>query len=213
MEAQQEVSTNAEPTKLRLRIMQDSDVENTREWDNLGTMVCWHRRYILGDVRPSESPQDWREAFDAENPDAIVLPLWLIDHGGISISTRDFSDPWDSGQVGWIYLTRARAHVDLFGEYPRNEGWQEWTAEIQKQTEQALRSEVETYDSYLRGDCWYFVLDRVVSCKTCGHVEYETIDSCGGFLGKGADEGIVEHLPKEARALFSAAWERRYDTK
>ena len=29
------------------------------ECSNLGTMVCWHRRYSLGDEQPSESPDEW----------------------------------------------------------------------------------------------------------------------------------------------------------
>ncbi|SHF15500.1 hypothetical protein SAMN02745133_01946 [Desulforamulus putei DSM 12395] len=35
--------------KAILTIFHDEDAENPREWDNLGTMVCWHRRYNLGD--------------------------------------------------------------------------------------------------------------------------------------------------------------------
>lgn len=36
----------------------------------------------------------------------IILPLYLYDHGGITISTRPFSCPWDSGQVGYIYASK-----------------------------------------------------------------------------------------------------------
>jgi len=32
-----------------LKIWYDDCAENPRERDNLGTMVCWHRRYNLGD--------------------------------------------------------------------------------------------------------------------------------------------------------------------
>lgn len=39
----------AENEKMILRIVQDVDTESPREWDNLGTMICWHSRYNLGD--------------------------------------------------------------------------------------------------------------------------------------------------------------------
>jgi len=35
--------------KLKLEIEQDSSPESPRTWDNLGTMVCFHKRYDLGD--------------------------------------------------------------------------------------------------------------------------------------------------------------------
>lgn len=39
-----------------ISIYPDDDAESPRDWDNLGTMTCWHRRYVLGDEQPSESP-------------------------------------------------------------------------------------------------------------------------------------------------------------
>ena len=36
--------------KYELKIEQDTDPMNPRtDWDNLGTMVCFHNRYDLGD--------------------------------------------------------------------------------------------------------------------------------------------------------------------
>lgn len=42
-----------------LQVFRDEYAENPREWDNLGKMVCWHRRYNLGDKHDYESPQDF----------------------------------------------------------------------------------------------------------------------------------------------------------
>lgn len=48
----------------------DQDPINPREYDNLGTMVCWHPRYNLGD-KQIECPDDWYEwlssTFDIPN--------------------------------------------------------------------------------------------------------------------------------------------------
>lgn len=32
-----------------LTLHHDETPESPREWDNLGTITCWHRRYTLGD--------------------------------------------------------------------------------------------------------------------------------------------------------------------
>ncbi|GFD77265.1 hypothetical protein KUL118_01270 [Tenacibaculum sp. KUL118] len=45
---------------ITIKIERDGDIESPREWDNVGTMVCWHRRYNLGDEQPSVSYDDYR---------------------------------------------------------------------------------------------------------------------------------------------------------
>lgn len=39
----------AKNNEVTLKIVYDSCPENPRDWDNLGTMVAWHRKYDLGD--------------------------------------------------------------------------------------------------------------------------------------------------------------------
>ena len=41
----------------------------------------------------------------------LMLPLYLYDHSGLAMSTESFSGraphaEWDSGQVGWIYVSK-----------------------------------------------------------------------------------------------------------
>ena len=46
--------------KYRYELIHDQDPMNPREDAcHLGTMACWHRRYVLGDEQPSESPEEW----------------------------------------------------------------------------------------------------------------------------------------------------------
>jgi hypothetical protein len=44
--------------QTRIRVIVDRDAESPREYDNVGTMACWHRRYKLGDVQPEERPDE-----------------------------------------------------------------------------------------------------------------------------------------------------------
>ena len=46
--------------KRVLAILQDNDAESPRTaWDNLGTMVCWHRNYDLGDKHTYEDRREF----------------------------------------------------------------------------------------------------------------------------------------------------------
>ena len=191
--------------------------ESPREWDNLGIMACSHSRYDLGDEQvknndtllldlvgeylPQErteygwedTHEDWYEWANYNNlPEDIrdrledllheyyiVLPLYLYDHSGITMNTTGFSCPWDSGQVGCIYVPIEKVKDEW--------GWERLTKQRRQKTEEYLRNEVKTYDQYLTGDVYGFVVEKV---KTLEH-----INSCGGFYGEDIDEnGMREHL-------------------
>ena len=117
----------------------------------------------------------------------LILPLYLYDHSGITISTSDFGDRWDSGQVGWTYAS----HADVAKEYG------DASPENIERARKLLNAETENYDCYLRGDCYGFQL----------YENGEEVDSCWGFLGS-FDEAkavIREYVPEDAAALVDDA--------
>ena len=77
-----------------INIEKDLDPLNPRtEFDNLGKMVCFHDRYDLGDKDHGINHNDfnsWKEMFDHIKRTeivAVILPLYLYDHSGITISS------------------------------------------------------------------------------------------------------------------------------
>jgi hypothetical protein len=101
----------------------------------------------------------------------LILPLYLYDHGGLTISTGSFSCPWDSGQVGYIYLTPARlasVHPGKSLDDPSGSG----DLTVREHALALMESEVETYDAYLTGQVFRFVIDTE---------DEEGVDSRGGF--------------------------------
>lgn len=171
-----------------IEIRRDDDPESPRDWDNLGTMICFHKKYTLGDDSHKLKHEDFdgwasMEAFlRKDHGAAVVLPLFLIDHSGLSMSTKDFADPWDSGQVGFIYVTKERA----LKEY----GVKRLSPKQLAKITEVLKSEVATYDQYLRGDVWGYVIkdkdgDEAGSCW--GHYGHdycvdEAMRELGGLL-------------------------------
>lgn len=131
--------------KYKIEIFPDDDPFDPRGDDNLGTMVCFSRRHNLGD----------KHNFDSDNvldfmrsKNIIVLPLYLYDHSGITMNTTGFSCPWDSGQVGWIYVEKSKVR----SEY----GWKRITKARGEKIREYLKAEVETYDQYISGDVYGF---------------------------------------------------------
>lgn len=90
-----------------------------READNLGTMVCWHPDYYLGDeqIKNPEGRGAVRTIFETERGRTdfrsmetverylklargavVTIPLYLLDHSGISMSAGEPS-PFDNPRV------------------------------------------------------------------------------------------------------------------
>ena len=180
--------------KGTLKIFYDEEPQSPREWDNLGKMICFHRRYSLGDKHDyrSDDYDGWDEFEKAIKRDyrrnkdevAIMLPLYLYDHSGITISTEPFSCPWDSGQVGFIVVSKK----DIRKEYNRKKV----TKDLIEKAEKVLLGEVEIYDNYLCGEVYGFTLEDV---------EGNEIDSCWGFYGYDGLKDIAESIPEEYKSL------------
>lgn len=133
-----------------------------------------------------------------ESDNIVLLPLWLYDHSGISMSTSHtypYTDRWDSGQVGWIYLTKDRFLEET--SYKESQ-WPEKAKEM-------LVGEVKTYDQYLRGEVFgfqVFVFDDETK-------EWEeTNESCWGFYGDDLMEnGILDNVDGLKEAIESEQYE------
>lgn len=160
-------------SKLTLEILQDDDLESPREsMDNLGVMVCFHGEYVLGDkidchVSDFDGWSGLRRYLVGECGAKHVLPLYLMDHSSLSMSTEPFGCGWDSGQVGWIYTTDELMDKVGFGNYCEDD------------VKNALRAEVRVYNQYLAGDVWGYTI-------TDG--DGDVVDSCWGFYGHDAAE-------------------------
>ena len=177
-----------ERTNFIGKIVYDETPESPRDWDNLGTMICFHGRYNLGDKHGynKNDYSSWDElekAILVENGrDAIILPVYMYDHSGVSLSTTPFSCRWDSGQVGFIVVDRDTVRKEY--------GVKRITAEKKALVEYYLKGEVETYSQYLNGDVYGY---EVYSIDEDGNEEFE--DSCYGYYGmEYVEKELAEHV-------------------
>ena len=191
---------------LTLSIYPDPDPLNPRtEYDNVGHLICWHRRYTLGDEHSYADPDDFFEDLiergltedetnrlqrikdivynllpgphtglilsleteisrlrDLALTRYVLLPVYAYEHGGITLRVGlPFSCPWDSGQVGWIYVDLATAQ-------------KEWPTDTIDRATQYLIGEVDTYDLYLTGQAYGYVI---------ADTDGEELEACWDYLG------------------------------
>ena len=173
--------------------------------------------YLIDDRIESRSVEEkwkWRE-----RNGIIYLPLYIYEHGGITMSTGGFSCPWDSGQAGWIYTTKedvlgtgGKIKSDK-GNYIKitNRNWKD-AARIW------MKEEVKLYDQYLQGDCYGYIIDELdmddqasleskMNMLDEDDINWNETDSCWGFFSDKWGDDLIEEIAREA-ASFDKLCER-----
>ena len=102
----------------------------------------------------------------------LISALYLYDHSGITISMSSFSCRWDSGQVGWIYMTKEKI----------KEEWGEGEEAYEK-AQKCMEDEVQTYDDYITGQVYGFRIEGP---------DEEELDSCSGYYGDDGKKYMIE---------------------
>lgn len=200
----------------------DDDPESPREWDNFGKIWTFDRRYNSPDATPARDPRAALESLAADlfpnaNTDdmddsalmalierrAVILPVFKYEHGGVAYSCGAFSCPWDSGQVGWTFATRA--------EILANWGGKILTPARRKKAADLLRAEVETYSQWANGEVYGYVVHTAEDPEDPDSLDHDDdhTDSCWGFYGmeEARAEGRSSAEYSEAERLKAAAME------
>jgi len=157
----------------RCDIFYDEFAEDPRECYkecNYGHLYTWTKRNNYGDEHDIDADDfdGWKsikayliEAFKS----VIILPVYMFKHTGIALSTAPFGDPWDSGQIGFIWCD----------EEDVKKGGLEITSESLGIVEGCLVGEVATYSDYLNGSVFWFKLIDVASG--------DELETSGGYYG------------------------------
>lgn len=172
---------------LTIEIERDEYPLNPREAiDHLATMACFLRKYNLGDKNTLS--QEELEVM-VRGKEYISLPLYLYDHSGLSMSTRDFGDRWDSSQVGYIFVSKEKIRK----EYNVKNITKATLAKVYA----LLVDEVEEYDAFLQGEVYGYVIRGE---------DNEILDSCGGFIcGNKEDREYLKEQTENSAFHYSQA--------
>lgn len=186
----------------QIKIYHDTDPQNPRDWDTFGTIICRHRRYNLGDDHTFEDARAFlidlvgcsdetelsnERLLDLAQRKAVILPVFLYDHSGLALNTVGFHCPWDSGQVGFIYVSLEDVHSEFDAKRV--------SPKMRVRAEELLRSEIATYHDYISGNVYGYSVEK----------DGEEIDACWGFSGD--YEG---YCLREAREVVSVSGDIGY---
>ena len=186
---------------LRVRIVADSDPMSPTDWDNLGE-IAYNSRYCLGTEEVSQDRMD-EIASGIRKGELVGLPVYAYVHSGATINTRPFSCPWDSGMSGFVYCSVEQARAEFNG---RN---------FKAKARKCLEQEVKTFDQYLTGDVWGFIVEVRVNEDEDEDAEWENIDSCWGFYGLeyAIEEGTSAGKYQLEQLLIEAAAQKEAEIK
>ena len=177
---------------MTIQICYDLNAESPRKWDNVGTIYSNHRDYNPDGHKIDEIENEEGELVSEELDRRFIwLSVYCYEHSGLTVSTKrnyPYNDRWDSGLFGIIAVEKER----LRKEY----GWKAITKERREQILRSLEGEIETFDSYCRGEVYGFVVEDE---------EGEEIDACGGYYG---DDGM-DYAIFEAKGSVDCELERR----
>jgi hypothetical protein len=199
---------------MRCTIYVDDDQRNPRtEWDN-----CTH--FILtegfGDSKDVQGElerlcekyniEDYEERgmlqlIDALNEFIVIKPVCMYQHSGATIYFGSPIDRWDSGYIGFAYMTLDDVNGDMCGrnskDYPN---WRD-------QAEACLKGEMYDLDHYVRGDIYGYVIEKLINPTwqdklsedydeddwLADDEHWEEYDSCWGFY-QDYDELLKEQV-------------------
>jgi hypothetical protein len=141
-------------------------------------MICFHKRYDLGDKTDYKSSDfsgwiELKEQIESDYKVLMIKPLYMYDHSGITISTSPFSCQWDSGQIGWVFVDEKQLDKMCGKDFDRSE----------EKLEQIIGGEVEDYDKYLTGEVYQYTIYEIETCDK-GHEHKTIIESCGSYFSE-----------------------------
>ena len=133
-----------------IRMSPDRGIENPRvAFDNLTTFAFFHKRYSLGDkveIKSKDYP-GWKEMkadIRRRYKPRYITPVYMYDHSGLVLSTSPFSCPWDSGQVGFMWITNPNIPQDKLSR--------------------VVEGEIQELNQWLSGDVWMIDIDDGGDC-------------------------------------------------
>jgi hypothetical protein len=196
----------------RIRLLRDECGE--WDYDDLIKIAYLNRaRNCLGTESVTRERMDGIRDAIAKG-EYIGMPVYAYVHSGATISTSPFSCPWDSGQSGFVYVTRKDA--------VENWGKKLLTAKVRETALAACESWVKAFATYLEEGMWGFVaeelemrhvkvtsLDKTEVLSEYDEETWEQVDSCWGFVGcdwkTNGMEDHIGHLLKDGFVMCEEA--------
>jgi len=148
------METEFELRGYTVKIEPDNDATPPDDWNDRDFIATTRNRYFEKKGPNGEDASEVDENREELEKDYHIFPLYMYQHSGTALSLTPFSCPWDSGQVGFLLVSK--------NDLP--EGLENKQAECI----------IEQWNQYLSGDIWGYIIEDGDGGE---------IDSCWGFYG------------------------------
>ena len=149
-----EILETYEKNNIKVEISFDLYPDNPRECEdsNFGTLICFHSRYSFSD-NENYTVDELKKHIEKDT--VLSLPVYLYEHGNVALNTTGFNCPWDSGQVGYIFVSHDKI-IEECGSLDLKKA-KEW-----------LKSEISTLDQWAEGDVYFISVSSFKAFNTSG---------------------------------------------
>lgn len=173
------IAETFEHAGYRVQIIADQDARSPEEYGDDGLFIVTTRNRSFELLHDGD---DARECFENKALCAKywIFPLRAYVHSGVALSLYGgypFNDQWDSGQIGFVFVAKSEWR------------YRERVTKKCTSARKAAEGYVETWNQYLSGDVWGYVIEAVDCTDECEDDITECacptrdIDSCWGHYG------------------------------
>lgn len=154
-------------------IVPDCCPESPVEWDLVGKFIFFGRYRSVGNEHNlnEKDYSGWEElemAVVRQFKPKAMLPVYGYSHGGLTISNSrggQFSDRWDSGQLGWVIATSK--------SIKETQGWKRVTKKRHADLIERLKEDTALLDEFFTGDVYEIKWAEPIDETTGGYFGYD----------------------------------------
>jgi len=149
------------------------------------TLAGYSRNYNLNetDISKPDSLKELKEIIEEKYNVLEILPLYMYEHSGVALSTSDFNDKWDSGCIGYVFMTHEQAS--------------ETGITTKEKANEDIKNGIELWNRYNSEYMYSIEFFKIKKCECCGHTEEIDRDWLNGFWIEDLETNIIEYIGQD----------------
>ena len=114
------------------------------EWDGILTLTPRYSAYGNDSDNDPRKEEFQKYLRAVRIYGGVSIPIYCLEHGGITFSAGSFADPWDSGIAGFAWMPPAKVKENFKGD--------------KKAAIAYLKQMISVMDAYAQGECYGYAL-------------------------------------------------------
>ena len=163
------VTTVVEPRRLNVVLDTCGYDESPRDWSNLGTLLGYHKNYELCEVEELKGYRNKKRFVDdateyvnnIEAEGGFVNSLFCYEHSNIKFSLKQFNCMFDSGVVGYVFVTKEKLDAEGLS-----------VSKDLNRIIEIVENELVIWNKFLNGEVWR-IIDNLGELDCGGYYDFD----------------------------------------